>query len=220
MMKEQIKKYKINKKPLIIVFIISFSLALILACKDFIKYGVQYAYSQTWKDYKFEEYDLEFSLPRAYITVEKEETTTYKVGGSILSTIIDTSGDNFNYLARPQRVFSGGNIYTGISIAINSLKTSKTTKPLEEVAESYSVLIPYFYQDDYESNGYTIEDLSKENVDIMQVSCDLKNEEENKTVVMYLMSFDEKEVTITFFGDTEKINSEIENLQKIILKVK
>lgn len=220
-MKEQTKKYKINKKPLIIVFTISFSLALILACGDFIKYGIQYAYSQTWKDYKFEEYDLKFSLPRAYITVEKEESTTSKVGEVIISTVLDTSGDNLNnYLVRPQRVYSGGNIYTGISIAVNALKTSKTTKSLEEVAESYSVLIPYFYQDDYDSSGYLIENLSQDGVDIMQVSCDLKNDEENKTVVLYLMSFEEKEVTITFFGNTEKVSSEIENLQKIISKVK
>lgn len=219
-MKEQQKKYKINKKSLIIVFIISFSLALILTCWDFIKFGVQYAYSKTWEDYKFEEYNLEFSLPRAYKVVEKEEDTTYKIGSLLLSTTADISGDNINYLAKSQRVYSGGNVYTGISIAVNALKTSKTTKPLEEVAESYSVLIPYFYQDDYDSNGYSIENLSKDGVDIMQVSCDLQNDEENKTVVLYLMSFDEKEVTVTFFGNTEKVNSEIENLQKIISKVK
>lgn len=219
-LKQNIKKYKINKKPLIIVLTISFVLALLLTGRSYIDYGFKYIYLNTWKEYEFKDYDLEFSLLRAYKTVEKEENTTYKIGSSILSTIVDVSGDKFNQLARPQRIFSGGNIYTGINIAINCLKTSKTTKPLEEVTESYCLMIPYFYEDDYETGECVTENLSREDADIIQISCDLVDDENNKTIVMYLMSFEDKEVTVTFFGNTEKVNSEMKNLQEIISKIK
>lgn len=215
------KKYKMNMKLLVIVLTVSTLVALIIVNWRYINYAFQCVYLNTWANYNFEEYDLNFSLPRAYKTVEKpNENSILQIGSSLLSTKVDISGDNSIMHSKPQRVFSGGNVLTGISIAVNCLKTSKTTKSIEEVAESYCLLIPYFYEDDYEASECVTENLSKDNVDIMQISCDMSNDEENKTVVMYLMSFDEKEVTITFFGDTVKISSEIENLKKVISKVK
>lgn len=215
------KKYKINKKPLIIVLAISILIAFLLANWEFINYEIKSIYLNTWNNYNFEEYDLSFSLPKAYKVVEKPtEDSTLQLGTSKISSLVDISGDTLSKLQKPERVFSGGNILTGVSVAVNCFKTSKTTKPLEEVAESYCLLIPYFYEEKYEASECVTENLSKENVDIIQISCDMIDDEENKTIVMYLMSFDDKEVTITFFGDTLKINSEIDNLKKIVSKVK
>lgn len=215
------KKYKMNLKLFVIVLLVSVFIALILLNWQHINYGFQYIYLNTWQDYNFKEYDLKFSLPKAYKTVEKStEDSTLQIGSSLISTKVDISGDNSSMLSKPQRVFSGGNVLNGISIAVNCLKTSKTTKTIEEIAESYCLLIPYFYEDDYEVSECVTENLSKDNVDIMQISCDMSNDEENKTVIMYLMSFDDKEVTITFLGDTTKISSEIENLKKIVSRVK
>lgn len=210
--------YKSNKKlmkklliwGLIIVFII-----LIVAPA---KYGITMLYYNSWKQYKVEDYDFSFKLPRAF---KAQETATQESSISLSSLLEeDISGDVDEYLKKPQSVYRGGNVLNGIGMLIQCLKTSKTSRTLDEIADSHEILLEINYGD-----NYTVKEQSREEVvilgtDSVKMISTIVNDKNSNLFVSYLIPKEDMEITIMFYGSKQSINESSEQIEKIIASIK
>ena len=221
--KETKKVYRANTKALskiIIAIIVIFFLAIFAIP---VKNGITYLYLNTWKTHEISKYHIQLKLPRAYQPLENNSQELSQIASSLIST--DTSVKvNEKYVSQmPEVVYSGGSILNGVSLMIQCLSPeSKTTKSLDDIAESQHILVHIYYEDDY-----AISDPQKEYVTIMETEAirtatDLTNEQGTKTMIHYLIPMEDKEVTITFMGkkeNVEKAKSEIEKIVKQMRKM-
>lgn len=218
--KEKKVVYKTNKKLLkrLIIGIVIIFLILVFAAP--IQKGIQWLYLNSWTWHDIENYGFSLKLPRAYKDIEFEENDEFSIDSSVFNT--ETSVEvNEEYISKkPEVVYNGGNILNGVGLTIQCLETERTTKTLEEIAESHHILVSIKYDDQYE-----IGTLEKEYVEILgseavKTSIDMSNDEESRTLVAYLLPLEDKEITIMFFGDKENISNSMEEIEKIVSKIK
>lgn len=213
--------YKANKKLLVRILLGVLIIFLIILFAPFIKSGVELLYLNSWTWHKIGEYNFSIKLPRAYKDYEVDYAgEKYAINSSIFDVDV-TVEENNEYMKKvPETVYNGGNILNGVGLTIQCLKTDKTTKTLDEIAESHHVLVSINYDDEYE-----IGELQKEFVKILgndsvMTSIDMTKGKEEKTLVTYLLPLEDREITIMFFGNRKNISNSIEEIREIVSKIK
>lgn len=219
-MSSEKKVYKVNTKALKKLFIVAGTVFIIIILLIPIKKGINILYLKSWVWHDISKYNFEVKLPRAYKDISVNNSDITGISSSAYTT--DTNVKiNEEYVAQaPEVVYYGGNILNGISMMIQCLTTEKTDRTLDDIADSQHILVKIYYEDDY-----TIGDAKKEFVtvldtDAVRTSTDLTAEEEEKTIVNYLVPMEDKEVTITFLGKKASIEKAQEEIEKIINQMK
>ena len=142
------------------------------------------------------------------------------IDSSIFNTEVNVEV-NEEYITKvPKTVYNGGNILNGISVMIKCLETNKTSKTLDEIAESHHVLVKIYYEDEYEIGDLNKEFVKVMNGDAVKTTIDMKNKDEEKTLVTYLVPLDDKEITLMFLGNKDKVFNSMQEIEKIILSMK
>lgn len=213
--------YKTNKKLLKKLLITILIIFLIIVLFYPVKKGIELLYLNSWKRHNIEAYNFSLSLPRAYKDIEIEEDERYGIESSIFNTESSVEINEEYVSKKPEVVYNAGNVLNGISLMIQCLNTERTTKTLDDIAESHHVLVTINYEDEYEIGA-----LEKEYVEILgsegvKASIDLEDDEkEVKTLVTYLLPLEDKEITIMFMGTKENITKSMDEIEKIISKIK
>jgi len=214
------KIYKANtdllKKISIVIGI--FFIIVVLAAP--MKNGITYLYLNSWEWHEIPDYHLRIKLPRAYKEIEQEKMSDTSLISSIISTetSVNVSGDYM--IQRPEVVYYGGNILNGVSIMIQCLSTTKTTKTLDDIADSQHVLVRVYYEDDYRLSEPQKEYVTILGTDAIRTATNLVNDEGTKTMINYLVPTEEKEVTITFLGKEENIARAEKEIHRIVTTMK
>ncbi|MBQ9313606.1 MAG: hypothetical protein IJ220_01165 [Clostridia bacterium] len=208
--------YKTNTKLLgkMLIAIVILFFIVILAVP--VKNGITYLYLNSWEWHDISNYNIKFKLPRAYKNLETTKNNNLDLSSSLIST--DTSIKvNENYVSkRPEIVYSGGNTFSGVSLMIQCLATPKTTKTLEEIADSQHVLVKIYYEDDYTIDEPKKEYVSVLGTDAIRTSTNLINKDGAKTIINYLVPMDNQEVTITFMGEQKNVQNAENEIRRII----
>ena len=219
--KKKIEKkiYKANtqllRKILIGLIILFFITILAIPLKN----GITYLYLKTWEWHDISKYHLEVKLPRAYKPIE-EKNTTSSIGSSLISTETSVKVNEKYVMNKPDVVYSGGNILNGISLMIQCLNTEKTTRTLDDIADSQHTLVRIFYEDEYTISEPVKEYLKILGTDSIRTSTILTNHKETKKMINYLVPLEDKEVTITFLGPTENVEQAEDEIEKIVSQMK
>lgn len=215
---EQKVVYKSNKKLIKKMLIWGIIIVLVLVLAAPVKYGVTMLYYNSWKEYKVEDYSFSFKLPRAF----EEQEAVKKESSMNLSSLLNenVSGELTEYLKRPESVYRGGNVLNGIGMLIQCLKTSKTERTLDEIADSHEILLEINYGD-----NYTVKEKSRENVTILDTDAiktisSIVSKKESNLFVSYLIPKEDMEITIMFYGSEKSITEASNQIEKIIASVK
>lgn len=210
--------YKANTKAIKKLLLVVIAIFIVLILVGPIKNGVTYLYLKTWEWHTTEEYGIKYKLPRAF-----EEVKT-SVQSSLLSSAVFTTDTevkvNEKYVSKTSDiVYSGGNRLNGILLMLQCLKTEKTNKSLDEIAEGQHILVTLNYE-----KNYTVGEMQKEEVEVLgiqsvRISETLTKVDEEKMIVSYLVPMDDEEVTIIFFGDKENMIKEDSEIRKIVTQM-
>ena len=215
---EQKVVYKSNKKLIkkMLIWVLVIVLVIIFAAP--VKYGITMLYYNTWKQYKVENYNFSFKLPRAF----EEQEVVKKESSMNLSSLLDesASGEFADYLKRPDSVYRGGNILNGVSMLIQCLKTPRTTRTLDEIADSHEILLEINYGNNYEVKEKSREQVVILDTDSMKTVSTIESTKESNLFVSYLIPKEDMEITIMFYGSEKSITEASEQIEKIIASVK
>ena len=210
--------YKSNKKLIKKMLIYGLVIFLVLILAPIVKYGITMLYYNSWKQYKIEDYNFSFKLPRAF---EEQEVVTKESNVNLSSLLSESvSGELLENLKKPESVYRGGNILNGIGMLIQCLKTSKTTKTLDEIADSHEILLEINYGDNYAVNEQSREQIVILDTDAIKTVSTIVNDEEKNLFVSYLIPKEDMEITIMFYGSEESMNEASEQIEKIIASMK
>lgn len=220
--KSQYKKiYKTNKKLLKKILVGVILILLICILYKPVTNWLKYSYLNTWTWHEIEKYDFSVKLPRAYKDLEAPNNDKTGIISSVFKTETEIEVNEEYVSKKPEVVYNGGNILNGISLNVQVLETSKTTKTLDEIAESHHVLVSIFYEDDYTIGELKNEYLKILGTDAIKATIDISNEKVGeKTMITYLVPMEDKEITITFFGKKSVIESQKEEIEKIVGQIK
>ena len=215
---EQKVVYKSNKKMIKKMLIWGLIIIIVFALAAPVKYEIKKLYYNSWKQYKVEDYDFSFKLPRAF----NEQEVVKKESSMNLSSLLDenVSGELTEYLKKPDSVYRGGNILNGVSMLIQCLKTSRTTRTLDEIADSHEILLEINYGDNYEVKEKSREQVVVLGTDSMKTVSTIVNTKESNLYVSYLIPKEDMEITIMFYGSEKSITEASEQIEKIIASVK
>lgn len=212
--------YKFNTKALMWFILIVISALFVVFLSIPIKNWIRVSYLKSWEWHEVPKYNIEFKLPRAFKDLELKTQSSSQLSSSIFTTDTDVKVNEEYVSQKPEVVYYGGNILNGISMMIQCLNTEKTTRSLDDIADSQHVLVTIFYEDDYNIGEATKEYVTVLSSDAIRTSTDLTNSEEVRTMINYLVPTDDKEVTITFFGRKNDIESAEKDIEKIITNLK
>lgn len=211
--------YKTNKKLLKRLLIGMLIIFLVMIFATPIKNGVELLYLKSWTWHEIENFDFSIKLPRAYKAFDVEDDDQ-GITSSIFNTEVSVEV-NEEYVSKvPETVYSGGNILNGVSLMIQCLETERTTKTLDDIAESHHVLVKIYYEDEYE-----IGELNKEFVEVLgensvKTIIDMKEKDATKTLITYLVPLKDKEITLMFLGNKDNISNSMNEIEKIVNKMK
>ena len=210
--------YKANKKLVKKMIIWGGLIIAVIVLADPVKSGVTMLYYNSWKQHKIEDYNFSFKLPRAF----KEQEVTVKKSNINLSSLIEEniSGDVSELLRKPESVYRGGNILNGVSMLIQCFKTSRTTRTLDEIADSHEILLEINYGDNYEVKEKSREQVVILDTDSMKTVSTIENAKESNLFVSYLIPKEDMEITIMFYGSEKNITEASEQIEEIIASVK
>lgn len=210
--------YKTNSKLIKKMLIWGLIIVFIILIAAPAKYGITMLYYNFWKQYKVENYDFSFKLPRAF---REQEIATQESSINLSSLLAESvSGDIEEYLKKPESVYRGGNVLNGIGMLIQCLKTSKTSRTLDEIADSHEILLEISYGD-----NYTVKEKNRENVvildtDSVKMVSTIANPKKSNLFVSYLIPKEDMEITIMFYGSEQSIDEASEQIEKIIASIK
>ncbi len=220
-MKKEVKVYKVNKKFLknIVIGILIILIIVIIAFP--VQKLIRNIYYNSLVEYKFDKYNFSIKIPRAYKDLTGDiDDDDFGLNESAFKTDTDIKVDEKYVPQKPTVIFKAGNTLNGISIAIGVLVTEKTSLTLEEIAKNYQTTIMANYDDRYIIGNLEAEYLTILGSDAIRAKVEMYNDEESNTFLAYLAPLDDKEVTITFYGKTDKINENLNDIEKIISRIK
>lgn len=173
-----------------------------------------------FEKHAIEKYGFEISYPKSY----KEVVISGDDKKGILSGITTSeSGEqiseyiqNLNFA---ETVKNLKNEVNGIKLLIEAISIEKTTLSLEEICDRYVVMFQIYNEERIiKDSKFEIIKINEE--DVGKVTIRVKGENEDAMVVAYLLSLDDKEITVTFIG-TETLLAKRENeINKIINSLK
>lgn len=177
-------------------------------------------YLNTWVEHDIEKYEINLKLPRAYKEVELKSSSYGNFFSSAFKTDTDVKINEEYVLQKPEVVYSGGNILNGVMMMMQCFYTEPTTRSLEDIAESQHILVNIYYENQYDIGNPTTEYATILDTDAIRTTTTLTNEEEQLLITNILVPMKDKEVTITFIGDKEKMEEAENEIQKIIQSIK
>ena len=167
-----------------------------------------------------EKYGFEISYPKSY----KEINVTENKDSEILSNIetIESGEQISEYIQNLNLVETVRNLkseYNGIKLLIEAINIEKTTLSLEEICNRYVVMFRIYNEDKTikESNFEIIELDGKK---AGKVKIKVEGEKEDVIVIAYLMSLEEKEITVTFTAPEYIATKHEKEINKIINSLK
>ena len=219
-MKKEKKIYKADKKLLkriglaLVAFIVILLIAILLK-----NYG-EIFYLKTWKSYNSKEFGFSYELPRAYEKIENSDEDRFGLNSSAFMSEFSVEIKEEYVAQKPTVIYNGGNILNGISLNIQCLKTPRIDESLEEIARNYYATVQMIYGDKYNVSGQKTEKVTVLGGEGIKSEILLVKGEKNKKLVTYLVPTDDIELTLTFLSDAEKIDTNMEEINKIISKIK
>lgn len=214
------KVYKANKKAIIGILLIAF---IVFFCGFLIKPimgGIKNWYLNMWIWHDIPSYNFKIKLPRAYEDAKLKENSE---SGILSSTFLTDTNITMNeeYVSKsPERVYYGKNSLNGISMMIQCLYTPRTDRTLEDIADSQHVLIRIHYEDDYQISSPRREYANVLDTLGVRTATDLTNDKGTITIINYLVPMEDKEVTISFYGEKETVDKYEEEIEKIVSEMK
>ena len=188
-----------------------------------ILFGMGKFFYSKYKDNAFEanvisEYNFEISYPKAYKDAISNDVSSdmnnvlTKESGEIISEYME----NLNLVEVVKNLKNESN---GIKLNIEAIYTEKTSLDLEEICKRYAVMFKI----------YNEERVIKENINEIiniggyeagKVTLKVKGEKEDAIVIAYLLSLEDREITVKFIGSESMILKNEKEINKIINSLK
>lgn len=179
-------------------------------------FGVKIFIDNSWKWHEINEYDFKIKLPKAYEEIEfVSEKDKYGIASSAFETETTIEVNEEYVSKKPKVVYNGRNVKKGVSMMVQCLKTEKTSKSLDEIAEGNYVLTTICYENNYQIGTFTKEYVKVLETDAVKTVVNISNDEGEKTIVTYLVPMNDKEITMTFMGKKSNIDKAMDEIEKI-----
>ena len=168
----------------------------------------------SYKKDNIEEYGFEISYPKVYENIkasgEKKLLSNLEITES--GEYISEYMKNLNLVETVRELKNKNN---GIRMTIEAIKTKKTSLELEEICKRYVVMFK-IYNEDREIKENTEEIIELNETKVGKVTLKLKTKEEDATLIAYLISLDDREITITFIAPASNIEKYDSEIKKIV----
>lgn len=167
------------------------------------------------KKHFIEEYNFEISYPDVYIDISKSgddesqllSNLTIKESGEQLSEYMQ----NLNFT---ETVRNLKNELNGIKLIVEAIKIEKTTLSLEEICNRYVVMFQ-IYNEDIVLKETKKEIVNLDGKEVGKVTIKVEGKIEDSTIIAYLISTEDREITVTFIAPSstaERFEDEINNI--------
>lgn len=188
-------------------------------------FGVGSFFCEKYKENKlkkhvFEEYRFELSYPDSYKSVKKSGDD----GGKITSNIVvSESGENLSeYMSNMKFVETLEELKDAkkqIRILVEAIEKEKTTLSLEEICKRHVVMFKIYNEESKVLHSET-EIIKLDEKEAGKVTIQIEGKEDNVKLVAYLISLDDREITITFIAPEKAMDKFKNELDKIISSLK
>jgi len=126
------------------------------------------------------------------------------------------NSQDFNFAETVRNV---KNSKKGIKFTIEAMNIEKTSLTLEEICERYAVMFQ-IYNEERKIIDTKNEKVNIDGNEVGKVTLKVKGESEDSIVIAYLMSLENKEITVTFIGQESSIIRNENEINKIINSIK
>lgn len=167
-----------------------------------------------------EEYNFEISYPKAYkdinVTSDDESELLSSIETTVSGEQISEYMQNLNLVKTVKNLKNEKN---GIKLLIEAINIEKTKLTLEEICKRYVAMFKIYNEDQIikESNS---EIISIDGNKAGKVILKIKGKEEDTILIAYLLTLEEKEITITFIAPEKNIIKFENEINKIINSLK
>lgn len=205
------------KKKGYIILIAALVLGIIFGVASYI---IDRNKSKELKKHFIEEYNFEISYPDAYKDNSKSGDDTSTVLSNLSSVEsgeqISEYMQNLNFV---ETVRNLKNELNGIRLIVEAIKTEKTELSLDEICNRYVIMFQVYNED------IVLEETNKEIItldgkDIGKVTIEVKGEVENSIVIAYLISLEDREITVTFIAPKTTVTRFEKEINNIINSLK
>lgn len=205
------------KKKGYILLIIALMLGMILGVINVI---MDRNREKALKKHFIEEYNFEISYPDAYVDISKsgdDESTvlsnlTTKESGEQISEYMQKL--NFVETVRDLK-----NELNGIKMSVEAIKIEKTELSLEEICNRYVVMFQV-YNEDVVLNEIKKEIITLDGKETGKVTIKVDGKVEDSVVIAYLISTQDREITVTFIAPETTVQRFEDEINKIINSLK
>lgn len=167
-----------------------------------------------------EEFGFEISYPRTYKDISVSGDDTSKLLSGITTTQsgeqISEYMQNLNFVKTVRNL---KNEINGIKLLVEAINIEKTSLSLEEICKRYVVMFKIYNEEKkIKDSNYEIINIDGNNAG--KVTIKIKGESEDSMLVAYLLSLENKEITLTFIAP-ELVAIKCENeINKIVNSIK
>lgn len=208
-----------NKKMIlcILIFILMVSVGVgALYVKDMMVY--------TYKKVTIDDYGIEMKYPRAYEDVVKNVSTEYELLSGRITTVAEEyekSGDSL--IEFTSELLNSKSKVSGITLLVEGLKIAKTSKSIEQICKDYKVMFK-IYNPNATVEKFDYEEVLIDGKPAGRVEIFIRNEDKDRKsspgIIAYLISLDDREITITFMGTENLLKNAKDEINKIVSSIK
>ena len=168
-----------------------------------------------------DEYGFEIAYPKAYKdVVEKSDDEENKI---LSNVTVSKSGEQISEymqnLKFTETVKNLKNDVNGVKLIVEALNIEKTALDLEEICKRYVVMFR-IYNEEKPIRETNSEIININGIEIGKVEIKVKGEKEDSILIAYLISLEDKEITITFVGRDSMVNKNEKEINRIINSLK
>lgn len=204
-----------KKGYIILISIIIFGILLGIGI-----FGIEKYKENKLKNHIIEKYGFEISYPDTYKDISTSEDNKSEILEGISQTVSgEKYSEYYQSLNLVETVKKLKNEKSRIKLQIEAIKIEKTALQLEEICNRYITMFKV-YNEEKVIQSQNSEIIKINDVDAGKVTLKIKGEDSNAVMTTYLISTEEKEITITFIGSEEQMTKNEKQINKIINSLK
>ena len=159
------------------------------------------------KNHMFEKYNFEISYPDSYKDISKsgdgESSIINNITSNVSGEIISEYMQSLNFV---ETVRNMKNEVNGIRLIVEAINIEKTQLTLEEICRRYVVMFRVYNEDVVIQNSKT-EIVLLDGREVGKVTLIVKGKNESSVIIAYLISLEDREITVTFM--TSETNAKL-----------
>lgn len=200
-----------------LILIIAIVLGVLLGV---LQYGIEYYKENKLEKHVIEKYGFEISYSKKYKDVSKSGDNTSELLSNITTKVsgeeISEYMENLNFTEVVKEL---KNEKDKIRFSIEALNIKKTSLSLEEICNRYIVMFR-IYNEEKNIIEKNTEIITIDGKEVGKVTLKIKGENEHTILRAYLLSLEDKEITVTFITPESNFIKNEKQINKIINSLK